>query len=174
MDSDRLNRWLTLIANFGVVVGLILLVVEIRQNTDFIKQESIVARGNFGGGSFDDTGDVHKALIDADLSLIFEKAVEGTEPLSIEETIRLSHFLASVVTMLYKDGYGAEIGIYEHSPRLVERIVPQFFGNSFARSWWNASKSRYPYALTEVIDRVIAETPVDANKKYYESIRSSR
>ena len=32
MDSDRLNRWLTLVANTGVLVGLILLVVEIRQS----------------------------------------------------------------------------------------------------------------------------------------------
>lgn len=32
MDSDRLNRWLTLGANLGVLVGLALLVVEIRQS----------------------------------------------------------------------------------------------------------------------------------------------
>ena len=31
MDSDRLNRWLTLGANLGVLIGLALLVVEIRQ-----------------------------------------------------------------------------------------------------------------------------------------------
>ena len=31
MDSDRLNRWLTLGANVGVLIGLALLVVEIRQ-----------------------------------------------------------------------------------------------------------------------------------------------
>ena len=32
MDSDRINRWLTLVANTGVLVGLVLLVVEIRQS----------------------------------------------------------------------------------------------------------------------------------------------
>lgn len=32
MDSDRLNRWLTLGANLGVLAGLALLVVEIRQS----------------------------------------------------------------------------------------------------------------------------------------------
>ncbi len=31
MDSDRLNRWLTLGANLGVLVGIIFLAVEIRQ-----------------------------------------------------------------------------------------------------------------------------------------------
>ena len=32
MDSDRLNRWLTLVANIGVLIGLALLVIEIRQS----------------------------------------------------------------------------------------------------------------------------------------------
>jgi hypothetical protein len=33
VDSSKLNSWLTLAANIGVLVGLLLLVVEIRQNT---------------------------------------------------------------------------------------------------------------------------------------------
>ena len=33
MDTDRLNRWLSLIANLGVVAGLIFLAVELNQNT---------------------------------------------------------------------------------------------------------------------------------------------
>ena len=37
MDTDRLNRWLTLGANLGVVVGLILLIVEINQNSDLTR-----------------------------------------------------------------------------------------------------------------------------------------
>ena len=33
MESTKLNSWLTLAANIGVILGLLLLVVEIRQNT---------------------------------------------------------------------------------------------------------------------------------------------
>lgn len=32
MDSERINRWLTLGANIGVLIGLLLLVIEIRQS----------------------------------------------------------------------------------------------------------------------------------------------
>ena len=32
MDTDRLNRWLTLGANIGVLIGIVLLVIEVRQN----------------------------------------------------------------------------------------------------------------------------------------------
>lgn len=34
MDSDRLNRWMTLGANLGVLVGVFLLLIELRQNTE--------------------------------------------------------------------------------------------------------------------------------------------
>ena len=34
MNSDGLNRWMTFAANFGVLVGIVLLLVELRQNTD--------------------------------------------------------------------------------------------------------------------------------------------
>jgi len=34
VDSDRLNRWLTLGANIGVLIGIIFLAVELRQNNE--------------------------------------------------------------------------------------------------------------------------------------------
>lgn len=34
MDSDRLNRWMTLAANIGVLIGIFLLIVELQQNTE--------------------------------------------------------------------------------------------------------------------------------------------
>ncbi len=44
MESDRVNKWLTLVANFGVLIGLLLLVFEIRQNTDMMKAQIAQAR----------------------------------------------------------------------------------------------------------------------------------
>ena len=41
MDTDRLNRWLTLGANIGVLVGLLLLVAELRQTNSIAKAEAI-------------------------------------------------------------------------------------------------------------------------------------
>jgi hypothetical protein len=34
MDLDRLNRWMTLAANLGVLVGIFLLLIELQQNTE--------------------------------------------------------------------------------------------------------------------------------------------
>ena len=40
VDSNKLNSWLTLAANVGVLLGLILLVVEIQQNTAASRAET--------------------------------------------------------------------------------------------------------------------------------------
>ena len=44
MDSDRLNRWLTLIANFGVLIGIVLLVFELRQTQHLAETDSAFRR----------------------------------------------------------------------------------------------------------------------------------
>jgi hypothetical protein len=40
MEPDKVNRWLTLGANVGVLVGIILLVIELDQNRDMIRAQT--------------------------------------------------------------------------------------------------------------------------------------
>ncbi len=44
METDRVNRWLTLGANFGVVIGIALLILEINQNTEMMRAQMTQAR----------------------------------------------------------------------------------------------------------------------------------
>ncbi len=40
MDSDRANQWLTLGANVGVLIGIVLLVVELDQNREMMRAQT--------------------------------------------------------------------------------------------------------------------------------------
>ncbi|MGB5344569.1 MAG: hypothetical protein WBN23_00240 [Woeseia sp.] len=40
MNADKMNRWLTLGANFGVLVGLLLLVLELNQNREMMRAQT--------------------------------------------------------------------------------------------------------------------------------------
>ena len=40
MEPDKINRWLTLGANIGVLIGIILLVVELDQNRQMIRAQT--------------------------------------------------------------------------------------------------------------------------------------
>ena len=40
MTSDRLNKWLTLGANVGVLIGIVLLIFELNQNREMIRAQT--------------------------------------------------------------------------------------------------------------------------------------
>jgi hypothetical protein len=40
MDSDGLNKWLTLAANIGVIAGIVFLALELRQNTEMMRAQT--------------------------------------------------------------------------------------------------------------------------------------
>ena len=40
MNLDRVNNWLSLVANLGVLLGLIVLVLELQQNTNLSKSDA--------------------------------------------------------------------------------------------------------------------------------------
>ena len=44
MNTDSVNKWLTLSANIGVVFGLILLLIELDQNSDLVRAQIHQAR----------------------------------------------------------------------------------------------------------------------------------
>ncbi len=46
MKADSINRWLTLGANIGVVIGLILLIVELNQNSNLVRAQIHQARSD--------------------------------------------------------------------------------------------------------------------------------
>jgi hypothetical protein len=46
MDSDKLNQWVSLAANIGVFIGLIFLVVELKQTNDLAEANAYRARGD--------------------------------------------------------------------------------------------------------------------------------
>ena len=46
MDSDRLNRWLTLAANLGVIAGIVFFALEVRQTRDAVLGTTYLARAS--------------------------------------------------------------------------------------------------------------------------------
>ena len=46
MDSNELNKWLVLAANIGVLIGLVLVLYEIRQNSDLMQVQISQARAD--------------------------------------------------------------------------------------------------------------------------------
>lgn len=78
MDTDRLNRWLTLGANIGVLLGIILLVVELGQNHEMMRAQ---IRNEISRAEIDVLG---QTAGNRDLSEVITRANSGEELTSAE------------------------------------------------------------------------------------------
>jgi hypothetical protein len=87
VDTDRLNRWLTLGANVGVLIGLTLLVVELRYTNDLAIASAYRSRGAEIQEAF------QAVALDPDLSRILLKFEQkGIDDLTDHERIRIRHW----------------------------------------------------------------------------------
>jgi len=146
MNTDRLNRWLALGANFGVLIGLILLVYEVRQNSDLMRAQISMERTNTNMqilADFANGGD----LIPIDVKL--RDQIEGfpvtlgwSEILTAEEKRRYEYWMYVRLTELNNDWFQCAEGLVppeicqKEVRASMQRSLHRFYelGISFTRS----------------------------------------
>ena len=93
MDSDKINRWLTLGANLGVVVGILFLAIELRQNNENLAAQQ---RGvNYLGG----VATWEMVASNPSLAQLISKDFSG-EDLTSAESVQLLAFWTRVHTSI--------------------------------------------------------------------------
>ena len=115
MNTDRLNRWLALGANVGVLIGLILLVYEVRQNSELMQAQISMERTNTNMqilADFANGGD----LIPIDVKLReqaegFPGTLGWSEILTAEEKRRYEFWMYVRLTELNNDWFQCEEGL---------------------------------------------------------------
>ncbi len=113
LDSDRLNRWLTLGANIGVLVGIVLLLLELDQNSDLLRAQIHQARADTHvGHRLNDVESEKWTAIRMKLAENgYPQDVTSVEVLTPEELFRFRDFIAARHTDLdnlfyqYQQGY---------------------------------------------------------------------
>jgi hypothetical protein len=106
MDKDRLNRWLTLGANLGVLVGIILLILELEQNREMMRAQT---RNEVSVQIVDLLSQV--ATSDELSSLLFRSG--SGEPLSDAELIQFRHRALAMLRYFENVHYQYRQGMYD-------------------------------------------------------------
>ncbi len=82
MNTDRVNKWLTLGANVGVLAGLMLLVAEIRQNTEVSEIQFYIERRTI-------VNELNQVMLDAETSEVWIKSIADPQALLPSEMNKL-------------------------------------------------------------------------------------
>lgn len=125
MTTEKLNHWLALGANIGVLIGLLLLVYEVRQNSALMRAQISMERTNTNMqilADFANGGD----LIPIDVKLA--ETVEGfptvlgwSETLTSEEKRRYEFWMFVRITELNNDWFQCSAGLV--APDVCQREV---------------------------------------------------
>ena len=147
MESNKLNQWLTLGANVGVLIGIFVLVYEIRQNT--LATELEVAAS------------YESVLAEAELFIagnpgfaeLLTKGINGDE-VSQEDQLRLTAFYRRVLRSWQLVHYQYLTGALEQYLWVGQRegMNQTFLVDKGLRDSWRANKARYSDQFNEMMD----------------------
>ena len=160
MDADRVNRWLTLIANISVVAGIIFVAIEIRQNTESQDEFVRVAQANayqaraFAASStwstFASSADVINTWAAFNDAGGMESAGEALASISAQDQARMYYIALAQVAILdnnfyqYRQGYLDADRYQTIDATNLQRMLPLF----------DALEIVYPSAMAEEVERL--------------------
>ncbi len=127
MELDKLNKWLTLIANLGVLIGVFFLVLEIRQSNSIANREAASEISNAGSElnfrviENQEFAMLRSKLRDADADL---SPMEEEQALSWALT-QLNYYI--LVSNSYENGLITEF-IYELQQKSALRMARRYPG----------------------------------------------
>lgn len=115
MNMDQLNKWLSLLTNVGVLVGIALLVLELNQNTGLMRAEMHSMRAEAKATRQMDqanSGEMLRIMYEAGAAG-FPQSPDGLDVLTPEDRYRFSSFLAGLSEAIQNWHYQCQQGFLD-------------------------------------------------------------
>ena len=169
MKSETLKFWTTLLANIGVFVGLLFLVLEMRQNsaiaTAQVRMEYAAAWRTIDG-----------ARQETSFAELINKSLVEPETLSVVEIIQLDAYYWGVLDQMLSaqasSKAGVRLGSFEN---MVSQTVALYFANRFARNWWQQVREGFTNSdgleFQQVVDDAISAMNAADDSNHYEDMQ---
>ena len=150
MDSDRLNRWLTLGANVGVLVGIILLIVELDQNREAVQAQT---RSNLSQSIVD-----YMSLIASNSQLAsLRRRIDGGEEATVDEQYQYESITRALVRYWENVHYQYRQGLYDDEEFAAHReaIRDHLASSKALVEFWCGNRHAMSQEFAEEIDGLL-------------------
>ena len=168
MKFERLSAVLTLAANLGVLAGLVVLIVELSQNTDHLRLQlldQINARQYAHNTVF----------LSEHPGAIIEKALLEPENLSFTEFQTLDAYLLNALNGWEDRYFLFQAGLVGQSDwqTKVDEEAGWFLGSQFGKAWWQElARDLYEPEFSEHVDRAVATLEGNESYQYWLSFQA--
>ena len=149
MNTEKLSNWLQIVANVGILGGLVLVGFQLQQNREILKAQMMSAES--------------QSLIDQEMQIIGEQgaaawvtAINDPTHVSPEQhRIMEAIYWCAIETWRHVEELNT-LGLADVDPHnRVADEAPWYFGNTYGRAWWNTRRDSTE--LSEELKRVVDE-----------------
>ncbi len=169
MDQEKLNRRLQIIANVGIVAGLVLVGVQLKQNSDLLKMQLLYEESQR-------SMDIETLVIGEDAAQVWAKSIDNAASLTLAEQRVLEAILWSYTENLRATHMLSQLGLLEEAEwrQRVNADSAFYLANAYARAWWdNYSEDAFSPELIEAIDARLAAVETNFTPRYMEKIMAN-
>lgn len=166
MKLDRYGGWLALAANLGVVAGLVLLAVELRQNTQVVRAQAVT---NLMTGLMS----AETAFMGEDTAAAYVVALDSPETLTGEEIVKVWAVLNVTMMAVQQTHSMYALGLAtEESWNTAVDWASGSLNFPFSRMWWRQMKNIFPSDLVEEIDAALVKGGGHDEQSMLEALRN--
>tara|TARA_R110000782_G_scaffold157528_1_gene249773 strand:+ start:706 stop:1359 length:654 start_codon:yes stop_codon:yes gene_type:complete len=165
--TERLNQWLALGANIGVLLGLIILIVEVRQNAALTRAVMEQQKNDF-------LAEIEFNVAKPEISEVWIKSIRHPEDLTEPEIRTMDGILVALMLQWDHRFQMEAAGLVnrEEARQHVLNSAPYYFGSRFAKHWWSLQVAGWEGTpMMEVAGPIVEATDENFLTSYYDSLR---
>lgn len=166
MTKQNLSQWFTAATNVAVFFGVILLIVELRQNIEIARVDLLEARRT----SLEQS---EVAFLDPALNQTWVKALTDPASMTLAEMRAMDAYLAVNLYQALRllDLENAGLISREELIEYMELDFPFVFGNRYAKVWWEFEGETWTPELVEIARPIVKSIDDDLLVERYDQIQ---
>ena len=162
MEFDRLNRWLALAANLGLLAGLILVALQLNQTSELARAQ-LINEGNTTESQ------VWTASMGEDPAAAIAKSFENPSEMTFSDFIVVDAYLWIAMNIFHRDYELAREGMFDTTEwqQGIDSLGTWYLGNAFGRAWWEEeARELFEPEFVAYIDQHLAK-PSNKDSEFY-------
>ena len=167
MNSSKLSDWLQIAANTGIIAGLLLVGLQLKQNSNLLKTQLLYEESSR-------LVDLETQVVGETGAEVWAKSISDPENLNLAEQRIMEALLWSYVEQLRSTRLLGELGLLEDAEwkARVRSDTGFYLGNKYGRAWWANFKEGntvLPPDLEMEIDFRLSEVDTNRTAEYIRS-----
>lgn len=171
METSKVANWLQILANFGIIAGLILVAIQINQNTK-------IASADFRSRGFEIVAQYQLAMIGENPSSAVAKAATNPDDLTDEELLILRRIFSFWVNVDSRRELDIEAGFRTKEPAVKhwqDRAESVYGANSVWAAIWEQFRDDpdRDYEWISVVDKRFRQIEHNTDQKLIDRLRKA-